>query len=194
MIHLHSTFLEIYFTNVTKLTNVHPSVLYIKVHQFVFGKLYTIMCKNVYSNVCCKRVLECILFIKFLLVYFLQSTSGCKMCKNTLGWTLVSLASLVKWISKNIYLQGILCAPVGSAVCLLHKGCVYLIWTCAFQFYRVSHPTNSEDHLALLFLSILMRALPSNISAIDHRLIVIDDYRTNLTILFLCSIWFWPKY
>ena len=35
-------------------------------------------------NVFCKYALECPLFVKFILVYFLQSTSGCKMHKDTL--------------------------------------------------------------------------------------------------------------
>ena len=65
-----------------------------------------------YINVCCTNctpewslcnkvcyfatmLLECTLFVKFILVYFLQSTSGCKMPKDTLERTLVSLASLV---------------------------------------------------------------------------------------------------
>ena len=74
----HSTFLEIPFTKLTKLgklTNVHP----------VWS-----LCNKVCSNVFCKSVLECT--ITSILVYFLQSTFGCKYVK------IVSLASLVSLV------------------------------------------------------------------------------------------------
>ena len=79
----HLTFLEIHFTKLTKLaklTNVHASVFYIRVQYAAERSL----CNKVCSNVLCKNDLECILFVKFTLVYFLQSTSGCKMYKDAL--------------------------------------------------------------------------------------------------------------